>query len=59
MRVVNFLFGIPIILIGAFLLSLTVNSFGTFGNIIMNIAGIAILSSGALIIRGGKEKHTP
>ncbi|ARK29947.1 hypothetical protein [Halalkalibacter krulwichiae] len=53
----RFIFGIPILLFGSFLLSLTVSSFGNVGNAIMNVIGFVFLMAGALIISRRKVKE--
>jgi hypothetical protein len=50
------LFIIPIILIGAFLIGLTINNIGDLGNIIMDIVGWGFILGAGLIGRNKKKE---
>ncbi|KHF37895.1 LPXTG cell wall anchor domain-containing protein [Halalkalibacter okhensis] len=54
----RWIFSIPLILFGAFLFSLSINSIGEIGNIILKIGGFGFLLVGAIVGRRKKEQQS-
>ncbi|WP_332633114.1 LPXTG cell wall anchor domain-containing protein [Halalkalibacter flavus] len=54
----RWILAIPLILFGAFLFSLTIDSIGEIGNIILNIVGFGFLLVGAIVGRRKKEQQS-
>ncbi|MBU8880075.1 hypothetical protein BGM26_13920 [Bacillus sp. FJAT-29790] len=54
----RFIFAIPLILIGAFLIGLTSNGIGVKGNVIMDIIGCVLMLIGFKLIVARKKNQS-